>query len=69
MRATRTAHSNDHTNDTDNNQHREFDKMFMIVKKHLLAASVSVAALLPYGAMAQEAVFVLGTNESGHSKL
>lgn len=39
--------------------------MFMMVKKHLLAASVSVAALLPFGAMAQEAVFVLGTNEVG----
>ncbi len=39
--------------------------MFTTLKKHMLAASVSVAALLPLSALAQEAVFVLGTNEVG----
>ncbi len=39
--------------------------MFMTLKKHMLAASVSVAALLPLSAAAQEATFVLGTNEVG----
>ncbi len=39
--------------------------MFLTLRKHLMAASVSVAALLPLSAQAQEAVFVLGTNEVG----
>ena len=39
--------------------------MFLTLRKHLMAASVSVAALMPLSALAQEAVFVLGTNEVG----
>lgn len=39
--------------------------MTMTVRKHMLAAGVSVAALMPLAALAQEAVFVLGTNEVG----
>jgi peptide/nickel transport system substrate-binding protein len=39
--------------------------MTLITRKHLLAASVSIAALLPLSALAQEAIFVLGTNEVG----
>ncbi|PZQ94592.1 MAG: 4-phytase [Cereibacter sphaeroides] len=39
--------------------------MFTRLKRTLLAASVSAAALLPLSAIAQEATFVLSTNEVG----
>ncbi|MFZ1479425.1 MAG: ABC transporter substrate-binding protein [Paracoccaceae bacterium] len=39
--------------------------MFPTLKKTLMAASVCAAALLPLPALAQEAVFVLATNEVG----
>ena len=39
--------------------------MFTKFRKAMLATSVSVAALMPLSAMAQEAIFVLGTNEVG----
>lgn len=39
--------------------------MFTKMKHHMLAMSVSAAILLPFSAAAQEATFVLGTNEVG----
>ena len=39
--------------------------MFISLKKTMLATSVSIAALLPLSALAQEATFVLGSSEVG----
>lgn len=39
--------------------------MFTKLKRHMLAAGVSAAALFPLSAPAQEAIFVLNTNEVG----
>lgn len=39
--------------------------MYVALRKTMLAASVSAAALLPFSALAQEATFVLGSSEVG----